>query len=139
MCIRDRFDTEGRKLCKASRTTPVFTPKPGYTERNMEYLWECNCACVREVVEKSGVAPGDIEGLAVCGHGKGLYLWGKDGKPAYPGIVSTDNRAWSYPLKWKESGVYDTWKMLLCQDIMAVSYTHLAEADGGNHHQTFGA
>ncbi len=113
------FDTEGRKLCKASRTTPVFTPKPGYTERNMEYLWECNCACVREVVEKSGVAPGDIEGLAVCGHGKGLYLWGKDGKPAYPGIVSTDNRAWSYPLKWKESGVYDTWKMLLCQDIMA--------------------
>ena len=113
------FDMEGREYCTASRKTPISTPKPGYTERDMEYLWECNCACVKEIMESSGIHPEEVIGLAVCGHGKGLYLWGKDNRPAYAGIVSTDNRAWSYPITWKENGVYDAWKSTLCQDIMA--------------------
>lgn len=112
------FDTKGREIAVASRKTPVVTPQPGYTERDMEALYEANCACIREVVEKSGVAAECIAALAVGGHGKGLYAWGKDGHPACNGIISTDNRAWQYPERWKESGVFQQLYPQLCQQLI---------------------
>lgn len=112
------FDLQGKEIVVASRQTPVFTPHPSYTERDMEELWLNNCACVREALEQSGVNPADVIGLAVCGHGKGLYPWGKDGKPAYRGIVSTDNRAWKYPEKWYADGTFEKLYPQLCQQLM---------------------
>lgn len=46
--------------------------------------------------DRRGARPDCRGGL--CGHGKGLYLWGKDGRPVRRGILSSDNRAWRYPL-----------------------------------------
>lgn len=113
------FDLNGKELKVASRQTPILTPKPGYTERDMEYLWECNCACVKEIIDSHIVEAKDIIGLAVCGHGKGLYAWGKDEKPARMGIVSTDGRAWEYPKKWKEDGTFAEIHPQICQELMA--------------------
>jgi L-xylulokinase len=113
------FTLAGKELAVASRQTALITPHPGWTERDMEELWQQNCACIRQVITGSGVNPAAIAGTAVCGHGKGLYLWGKNGKPAYNGIISTDNRAWHYPEKWKKNGTFDTLYPRLCQQIMA--------------------
>lgn len=118
VCKAALFDLEGRELAVASRQTPLLTPRPGYTERDMEELWRANCDCVREVLEKSRIPPDQVLGLAACGHGKGLYAWGKDGKPAYNGIVSTDNRAWQYTKKWAEDGTADRLYPLLCQKLI---------------------
>ena len=87
------FDIHGSEIATAGRHTRTITPKPGYTERDMEELWQANYACVREALEKAGIDGKDVLGIAVCGHGKGMYAWGKDNKPAYNGIISTDNRA----------------------------------------------
>ena len=100
------FDIEGHEICAASRKTPVHSPKPGYSERDMEVLWQADCACIHEVLERSDTAPEDILGVAACGHGKGLYLWGRDGRPAYHGIGSTDNRAWRVVEQWYADGTY---------------------------------
>ena len=113
------FDMTGREVCVASRKTPVFCPRPGYSQRDMETLWQANCDCIREVLEVSGVAPGEILGVAVCGHGKGLYLWGRDGGPAYPGIGSTDNRAWEIVRDWYADGTHARAYPQLCQQLMA--------------------
>lgn len=113
------FDLEGHEICVASRKTPVFSPQPGYSERDMEELWQANCDCIREVLERSGVEARDIIGLAVCGHGKGLYLWGKDGKPAYQGIGSTDNRAWREVEQWYQDGTFLRVYPQTCQQMMA--------------------
>ena len=113
------FNLEGKEIAVASRQTNLLTPKPGYTERDMGELWEQNCACIRQVIADSGIAPEAIAGVGVCGHGKGLYAWGKDGKPAYNGIISTDNRAWQYPEKWKKEGTLDALYPRFCQRIMA--------------------
>ena len=113
------FDPDGKEIAVASRQTAVLNPRPGYTERDMEELWEQNCACVRQVLADSGVDPAAVAGVGVCGHGKGLYAWGKNGKPAYNGIISTDNRAWQYPEKWKKEGTFDALYPRLCQQIMA--------------------
>ena len=61
----------------------------------------------------------DIRCVAVCGHGKGLYLWGKDGRPAYHGIISTDNRAWRYMEAWRKDGTEEKAFQLSCQHVLA--------------------
>ena len=113
------FNNEGKEIAVASRQTSLITPKPGYTERNMDELWEQNCACIRQVIADARIAPEAIAGVGVCGHGKGLYPWGRNGKPACNGIISTDNRAWQYPEKWKNEGVFDRLYPRLCQELMA--------------------
>ncbi len=112
------FDTQGHEIAVASRQTPLLTPRPGYTERDMEDLWRSNGACIREAVEKSGLAAAQIEALAVSGHGKGLYAWGKDGQPAAKGIVSTDNRAWRIAERWRNDGTADALYPQLCQQLI---------------------
>ena len=119
------FDVNGNEVATAGRHTKLITPKPGYTERDMEELWLANCACVREALEKAGIDGKDVLGIAVCGHGKGMYAWGKDNKPAYNGIISTDNRAWKYTKKWYEDGTYEALHPQLCQEFMACQQTAL--------------
>lgn len=98
------YDTAGQEIRTVSTDTKMLVPRPGFTERDMEEMWQANCQVVRDVIERSGVSPEDIRAVAVCGHGKGLYLWGKDEKPCRPGIISTDRRAQSYVDHWKADG-----------------------------------
>ncbi len=113
------FDMQGRQIAVASMSTASITPKPGFVERDMEEMWQANCAVTRQAVEKAGIDAGDIAGLGICGHGKGLYLWGKSGRPVRPGIISTDNRAYAYPLKWQADGTEEKAFALTCQHVMA--------------------
>ena len=113
------YDVTGREIGVESMETASFTPKPGFIERDMEEMWQANCAVIRNVLKKTGVSAEDVAGVAICGHGKGLYLWGKDGKPARNGIISTDNRAYAYPVKWREDGTEGKVFALSCQHIMA--------------------
>ncbi len=112
------FDLSGHELAVASCRTESISPQPGYVERDMEELWRQNCRCLKDLLEKSGISPRNIIGLAVCGHGKGLYPWGKDGLPAYRGIASTDNRAVQYPEKWKRDGTAQKLYPQLCQKLI---------------------
>ena len=113
------YDSIGREIGVSSRETKMITPRPGWTERDMEEMWDANCGVIRDVLAKTSIAPEDIAGIAVCGHGKGLYLWGKDGKPARNGIISTDNRAYAYPVKWREDGTEARAFEMSCQHVMA--------------------
>ena len=98
------FDAQGREIASSSAKVPMLRPQPGFTERDMDALWQANLKVIRNVLQASGVDAGQIRGVACTGHGKGLYLWGKDGQPAYHGIVSTDARAWMYPEQWEQDG-----------------------------------
>ncbi|MDR2798632.1 MAG: carbohydrate kinase [Treponema sp.] len=113
------FDLAGNEIITRGMNTLLLTPQPGYTERDMEELWQTNGLCVREAISAAQIDPGDIIGLGVCGHGKGLYGWGKGGKPAYKGIVSTDSRAWEYPEKWYRDGTAQRLYPKLCQKLLA--------------------
>ncbi|MDR2630353.1 MAG: carbohydrate kinase [Spirochaetaceae bacterium] len=119
------FTLTGKEVAVASRSTEIITLHPGWTERDMETLWEQNAACVEEVISRSGIKADTIVGVAVCGHGKGLYAWGKDGKPAYNGIISTDNRAWKFPERWKAEGKHALFYDRLCQQLMACQQVSL--------------
>ena len=98
------FDKNGREVAVSNISTAMLTPRPGFVERDMEEMWEANCQVIRDVLRKADISAGDVAGVGITGHGKGLYLWGKDGKPARNGIISTDNRAYEYTNRWKADG-----------------------------------
>ena len=98
--------------------TEALTPRPEFVERDMEEMWEANCKVVRGVLEETGISAEDVAGIGVCGHGKGLYLWGKDDKPARNGIISTDNRAYRYVERWKADGTEKKAFERSCQHLM---------------------
>lgn len=113
------FDEDGRQISVASVPTVTITPKSGYTERDMTELWQVNAKAVRSAVETSGIDPKSIAGVSLSGHGKGLYLVGKDGRPAYNGIISTDARAWEYVERWEKDGTKEKVYQKTFQDILA--------------------
>lgn len=113
------FDEDGKQISVASVPTVTITPKPGYTERDMEELWEVNAQAIRNAIEKSGLDPKEIAGVSLTGHGKGLYMVDENGKPSYNGIVSTDSRAWKYIEKWSQDGTKEKVFEKSIQDILA--------------------
>jgi L-xylulokinase len=122
------FDERGEETASASVGLKLSTPRAGFTERDMDQLWAANCDTIRQVIANAKIRAGDIKGVACTGHGKGLYLWGKDGKPCYPGIVSMDSRAWAYPEKWNKDGTADRvfsktfQKILACQPVSLLAW-----------------
>ena len=112
-------DENGRILAVAKEPVRNITPKAGFTERDMEDLWEQNAKVIRRAVEDSGIDPAEIKGVSFSGHGKGLYLVGYDGKPSYRGILSTDTRAWEYVKQWEKDGTKRKVFEKTFQDILA--------------------
>lgn len=90
------FDENGKQYASYSIPTKVYTPKPGYMQRNMDELWQSNIEAIYFAIKRSGIDASKIKGVSIAGHGKGLYLVGKSGENIYDGILSTDTRAWKY-------------------------------------------
>ncbi len=105
LCKAVIFDEKGQEVAAASRKLKLIIPQTGFTERDMEELWLVNIDVIKEAILNADIMSEEIKGLACTGHGKGLYLWGKDDKPVYNGIVATDSRAWIYPEKWEKNGI----------------------------------
>lgn len=105
------FNEKGNEIASAARPLRLITPQAYFTERDMDELWDENVAVIKEVVQtgadKYNIRPDNIKAVACSGHGKGLYLWGKNNRPCCNGIVSTDGRAWEYPKKWQSDGTAD--------------------------------
>ena len=51
------FDLKGREVAVASSKVETEYPHPGWTERNMDVMWQSTAAAIREVIAKSGVKP----------------------------------------------------------------------------------
>lgn len=97
------YDRRGKVIASAAQSTRMLTPQEHHTERDMDELWGANLAVIRQALEQSGIAASQIKGIAVTGHGNGLYLVDKSGHALRNGIISTDSRAKEYVEKWQNS------------------------------------
>lgn len=113
------FTLDGREVAVASRKTETLTPKPGHLERNIDDLWRATAGAIREVIDRSGVAPGDVACVACAGHGNGLYLVDKAGRPVRDAILSTDSRARAIADRWLADGVDKVVRPLTMQSVWA--------------------
>ena len=99
------FDALGKEYAVASRKVRHIYLNPGWTENDMDALWNGVCDVLREVIEKSGIDPAKIACVTCTGHGNGLYLVAEDDRPARNGIISSDSRARKYVERWTEEDV----------------------------------
>lgn len=113
------FDAAGRMIGAASMKNEVISSGRGMVECDMEALWQNNCHVIRQLLQKSAVPPQSIAAIGLCGHGKGLYLWGQNDRPARSGILSADNRAWEYPERWRSNGYEETLYSSILQPLLA--------------------
>lgn len=101
------FDLAGRELAVAGRKPATSSPAPGWHEREMDAMWRATAEAIREVLQKSGVDPGEIAAVAAAGYGNGLYLVDKAGRPVRPAIDSSDGRARAIIDRWLAAGVWE--------------------------------
>lgn len=87
--------------------TEMLYPAPDRTEKDFEQIWQANIKVIKGVLSSSQVNPKEIGGIAVTGHGNGLYLADAQGRQVHNGIVSTDTRADSYAERCRRDGSFD--------------------------------
>lgn len=99
------FTLDGKEVAVVSKRTETLTREPSWSERDIDKIWQETAEAIKEVKQKSGVAAKDIVCVAPTGHGNGLYLVDKQGKPVRNAIMSTDSRARCYIEQWQKEGV----------------------------------
>jgi sugar (pentulose or hexulose) kinase len=115
------FNLEGREVAVAREKLPTLHPAPGQVERDVTSLWHFTKEVILKVLKIGGIAPDEILGIGVTGHGDGLYLLDKNGKPVRNGILSLDSRASPLIKEWEESGIVEEIFPLIGQRLHACS------------------
>ncbi|MBB5751661.1 FGGY-family carbohydrate kinase [Prosthecomicrobium pneumaticum] len=87
------FDRAGREVGSAGRRTALRSPYPGWFEMEAEELYGAAAFACRTVVAETGVAPADVEGLAISGVMIGGWPVDAGGAVLRPGILWNDGRA----------------------------------------------
>ena len=98
------FDAGGRQFAVSEMDTPQRFPFQGWCERDMTTLWTTVSLCIRSVLQKAEIPAEAVAAIGCTGHGKGLYLWGKDDRPADFAVASTDHRADKLVHDWELDG-----------------------------------
>jgi glycerol kinase len=89
------FDEEGAPVERAwaYREHRQIYPRPGWVEHDPLEIWLNTKACIREVLEKTGVDPGSIAAIGVTNQRETVVVWEKEtGRPVYNAIVWQDRR-----------------------------------------------
>lgn len=100
------FDLNGNEIAVASSREVITShPEPGWAEQSMEEIWNATVAAIRGLLEKSKIDPGQIAGVSSSGHGGGVWLLDRQGRPIRPAIIWLDGRAKPYLDRWGEQGL----------------------------------
>lgn len=99
------YDSDGTELGVSRCSLPVLSPQAGWAERNMQQLWTSCASVIREVLAKTRIQPGNIQGIAISAQGKGLFLLDKQQQPLGNGILSSDQRALAQVRQWQAEGI----------------------------------
>ncbi len=101
------FDADGTTVATGTRRTEPRQPSPNRVEHDMDRLWQLACAAIAEALAAAPPGAGTVDAIGVTGHGDGLYLCDRAGRPLGPGIQSVDSRAHDVTSAWAAAGVLD--------------------------------
>ncbi len=99
------FDIYGAEVSVCAVRCENFSVKPGYYERDVEYIWACTKQAITGVLKSANVH--SIEGISLTGHGNGAHLIDHDGNAVCPSIEGADMRASAYISRWMQDGTFD--------------------------------
>ncbi|MGH6961801.1 MAG: FGGY-family carbohydrate kinase [Dongiaceae bacterium] len=87
------IDQGGTTLATASRPCVLYSDHANWSEEDPEQWWSNSCAVIRELLAKSGRAPGEIAGLGVTGMLPAVVLLDAAGRLLRRGLLQNDARA----------------------------------------------
>ncbi len=99
------FDVGSGASRTVSRSVPLSRPAPGKNERDAEVLWAATTACVRELLATTPGGAGRVLAVGFTGHGNGLYLVDRAGRPTRDAVMAADTRAASAVRGWVAAGL----------------------------------
>ncbi len=85
------FDASGRQLAAHGVDGATHKPWPGMIERSVAELWDNAKSAIATCIAEAAIDPGAIAAIGTAGHGNGLYLLDREGRPLV-GIQSLDTR-----------------------------------------------
>ncbi len=86
------FDQTGEVICSATREYPLSQPQNGWAEQAPQDWSQATLETLKEVVEKAGVAAGDIKGIGLSGQMHGLVMLDESCEVIRPSIIWCDQR-----------------------------------------------
>ena len=103
------FDREGRVVAMAQREVPQIYPKPGWVEHDPLELWTTQLETAREVLRKTGLSAGDIQGVGITNQRETTVVWNRrTGEPLCNAIVWQDRRTEGICAELRARGLSDT-------------------------------
>ena len=79
-------------LGTASRGVALHSPKPGWAEEDPAIWWANVCALTRELIDGSGIDPGELAAIGIAGMLPAVVLLDRDGVLLRPSIQQSDGR-----------------------------------------------
>lgn len=99
------YTSDGRRLAYHRAAIQVLRSSPGFSEQDMETVWQTVLSCLRAVIGQ--VDAGKVSSIGVCGQGDGLWMLDADKKPLRTAILWNDRRADALVSGWMEDGTSD--------------------------------
>ena len=97
------FDLSGNCLAEAFHDSNLKRPAPNAIEEDPEEQYEAVCAGIRDCVEQSSTAGGDVAAIAIDGQMAGVLAVGDDGMAVTPYDSWLDTRCGPYVERMKET------------------------------------
>lgn len=86
------FDEEGTVISSASREYPLYQPHNGWAEQNPLDWREAVLETLKQVMNRSGVAPEAVKGIGLSGQMHGLVMLNEKGEVIRNSIIWCDQR-----------------------------------------------
>ena len=98
------------------KSVPVLHPAPGHNERDARLIWHEVAEVVHQVMDLMPLGR-RVEAVGITGHGNGLYLVDRKGRPTRNAVMASDTRAAGQVRQWIDAGVQEhlaplTWNRL---------------------------
>ncbi|MCP1170015.1 FGGY-family carbohydrate kinase [Limimaricola litoreus] len=104
------FRTNGTVVAQGKCSVPRIEDVAHHVERDMAQHWKASARAVRAALESAAQVEGNTvtpAAVAIAGHGDGLYLLDRGGKPLGPAATSLDSRAQKLVEGWDADGTTD--------------------------------
>src|SRR6266404_2440358 len=91
------YDEAGRALLIESVPLACRYPHPGWVEQDAVEIWNAQLSAARRLLEKTGVAPGEIVAIGIANQRETTIVWERStGRPVAPAIVWQCRRTAEY-------------------------------------------
>jgi glycerol kinase len=99
------FTADLRIVATAQREFPQHFPAPGWVEHDPDDLWTTSLTVCQAVMDKAGLAAGDIAALGLTNQRETVVVWDRiTGKPIHNAIVWQDRRTAAFCDRLRDAG-----------------------------------